>query len=129
MGKFGVAICTGDYDLIPLGYNKYGDYIYRDGVVTDDVYIQENELRHRVDFRICDSLIMLVAMNRELTREFFSNLSNMRDKNLWTEWVTDFASKVNLRNTNHDQITAELNSYIESSSTKTIGDQTIMLIK
>ena len=129
VGKFGVAICTGDYDLIPLGYNKYGDYIYRDGVVTDDVYIQENELRHRVDFRICDSLIMLVAMNRELTREFFSNLSNMRDKNLWTEWVTDFASKVNLRNTNHDQITAELNSYIESSSTKTIGDQTIMLIK
>ena len=129
VGRFGVAICTGDYDLIPLGYNEYGDYIYRDGVITDDIYIQDKELRHRIDYRICDSLIMLIAMNKELTKELFTNLSNMRNKDLWTEWIADFASKVNLRNTNDDQILDELRNYVETCTTKSIGDETLLLLK
>lgn len=129
VGKFGVVICTGDYDLIPLGYNEFGDYIYRSGVITDEIYIEEQELRHRIDYRICDTLIMLVAMNYELAKGMFSSLSSMRNKDLWTEWVMDFASKVNLRDATDEQIISQLSYYVQNCLTKSIGDQTIMVLK
>jgi hypothetical protein len=72
---------------------------------------------------------MLIAMNKELTKELFTNLSNMRNKDLWTEWIADFASKVNLRNTNDDQILDELRNYVETCTTKSIGDETLLLLK
>lgn len=129
IGKFGLALCDANYDLIPFGFSDKGDYIFRDGLITEQAYFENNEFKKRIDFKICDSIIMLICMNYELCREIFGGIVNMRNKDLWTNFVAEFASQVDLREKDPESIISQMKKYVGSISHKMTGDETLIIVK
>ncbi len=130
VGKCGVMICNGDYDMLPMGFTEYGDYMFRGGTVMDQNYISVDELKLRIDYKITDTLMMLVFMNHALFREVFQSYVNLRSHEQWTNWVADLATNVDLRTKDPNKILDDLYNFLTTKmSQERKDDKSIIIIK
>ena len=130
VGRFVSAICTSNYDILPLGFNDYGDYIFRDGTIMEPRYVEEKEIRRRIDYKIVDSLVMVMMMNRALSREIFSSMTSIRGEDRWTEWLADLATNVDLRSKDCNKTVQQLEEYVSGKLMgKDNNDKSIIIMK
>lgn len=130
VGAFISAVCTGNYDIIPIGFNDYGDYIFRNGTIMEPRYLDERELRARIDYKIVDTLVMVMLMNRALGVEIFKSMPAVRTEDKWTEWLADLATNVDLRSKEPSKTLDQLSAYISSKlMNRDNGDKTLILLK
>lgn len=130
VGKCGVMICNGDYDMIPMGFDEYGDYMFRGGTIMDQHYISNDEIKMRIDYKITDSLLMLAFLNQALTRELFPSYVSMRSHEQWTNWIADLATNVDLRAKDPDKILSDICTYItDKMSQNHSGDKSIIILR
>ncbi len=130
VGHFIAAVCNGNYDILPLGFNQYGDYIFRDGTIMEPRYVDEKELRLRIDYKIVDTLVMVMYMNRSLSREIFASMPQVRSEEKWTEWLADLATNVDLKCRDTEKTSLMMEEYIRSKlMSRDNGDKSLILIK
>ncbi|MGN1356939.1 MAG: protein phosphatase 2C domain-containing protein [Succinivibrionaceae bacterium] len=130
VGKCGIMICNGDYDMIPMGFTEYGDYMFRAGTVMDQHYISYDEIKLRIDYKITDSLLMLVLMNHALFKEIFPNYMSMRSHDSWTNWIADLATNVELKARDQNLILDALYNYISTKMPQCRReDKSIIIVK
>ncbi len=130
VGNFVAAVCTGSYDILPIGFNDYGDFIYRNGTIMEPRYIEEKEIRMRIDYKFIDTMVMIMFINPALRREIFAKMTTVRSEDKWTEWITDLATNVDLKCKDPQKTASMLEHYISTKlMSRDNGDKSIILLK
>lgn len=129
VGQCGVAICNGDFEMEPMGFSDSGDYIFRNGTIDNPHCTDDDELKRRIDIKICDSLVMLMFMNNAMMNGVFGSLVNLRNSESWSSWLAELATEVNIKGGDDDSILRQMQEYVCRIPDRQNGDKTLIVLR